>query len=285
MIIDKTSSNQMAQINENMNIKLDIAVYHNDVNFETEINKIIEKKTETESKSYSFIAKIKLGSISISKYDIKLAENFTNDIKKIANYETTNENKSYYLDKLIKIHGYYIPTKINFGGLFMIESQYIKNSETEKYITIINETLGINQEIDINANYSKEIKNIFNEFYSNSKKIVLGGDIIKDNFDDWKLSINENTAKTINYEKIIKITDLLEDLLDEEIKIKLEEPLRIIDEFYEKRKIYYETLNNLKKKKKSGNIKRKDNDKKDKYELGFDSDYNNLIYNKTNQNI
>ena len=33
MIIDTTSSNQMAQINENMNIKLDIAVYHNDINF------------------------------------------------------------------------------------------------------------------------------------------------------------------------------------------------------------------------------------------------------------
>ena len=36
----------------------------------------------------------------------------------------------------------------------MIESQYIKNSENEKYITIINETLGINKEIDINTNYS-----------------------------------------------------------------------------------------------------------------------------------
>ena len=159
----------------------------------------------------------------------------------------------------------------------MIESQYIKNSENEKYLTIINETLGINKEIDININYSKEIENIFNEFYSNSKKTIIGGDYTKDNFDDWILSINKKNADIINYQDIKKITDLL----DLDLRIKLKEPLRIIDEKYEKRKNYYETLKNLKQIKKRGNIIRKVNDKKDKYELGFDSDYNNLIYNKT----
>ncbi len=179
------------------------------------------------------IAKIKLGSISISFDDIKLKEKFINDINIIANNEkTTNDEKAKYLDELINIHGYYIPLTINFGGLFMIESQYIKNSENEKYITIINETLGINKEIDINTNYSKEIENIFNEFYSNSKKTIIGGDYTKDNFDDWKLSINENNADIINYDNIKKITDLF----DLDLKIKLKEPLRIIDEKYEKRK-------------------------------------------------
>ena len=198
MIIDTTSSNQMAQINEKMDIKLDIAVYHNDVNFETEINKIIEKKTETESKSYSFIAKIKLGSITINMDDIKLTENFINKINKIANNKkASNEYKAHKLNELINVHGYYIPLTINFGGLFMIESQYIKNSETEKYITIINGTLEINDEADINPSYKEEIKNILNEFYSNSKKTIIGGDYTKDNFYDWKSSINENNATTI----------------------------------------------------------------------------------------
>ena len=278
MIIYTTLSNQMAQLNENMDISnlLDITVYHCDINFKTEIKKFIEKIYESEY--YSFIAKIKLGSISISFDDIKLKEKFINDINIIANNEkTTNDEKAKYLDELINIHGYYIPLKINFGGLFMIESEYIKNSENEKYITIINETLGINKEIDINTNYSNEIKNIFNEFYSNSKKTIIGGDYTKDNFDDWLLSINENNADIINYDNIIKITDLL----DLDLKIKLKEPLKIIDEKYEKRKNYYETLNNLKQSKKRGNIIRKDNDNNDIYELGYFSDHNNLIYNKT----
>ena len=152
----------------------------------------------------------------------------------------------------------------------MIESQFIKNSENEKYITIINETLGINKEIDINTNYSNEIKNIFNEFYSNSKKTIIGGDYTKDNFDDWKLSINENNADIINYDNIIKITDLL----DEDLKKKLKEPLRIIDEKYEKRKNYYETLNDLKQRKK--NDREIERNGKDEFELGFEASLSSL---------
>ena len=36
------------------------------------------------------------------------------------------------------------------------------------------ETFGINKDLDINTNYSNEIKNIFNVFYSNSKKTIIG---------------------------------------------------------------------------------------------------------------
>ena len=106
-------------------------------------------------------------------------------------------------------------------------------------------SLGINimnKTLDINANYGNEVNNILNEFYSNSKKNIIGGDLKKDNFEDWKLSINEKNAEIINYDNIIKITDLL----DEDIKIKLKIPLKIIDEKYEKRKNYYETVNKLK---------------------------------------
>ena len=111
----------------------------------------------------------------------------------------------------------------------------------------------MNKTLDINANYGNEVKNILNEFYSNSKKNIIGGDLKKDNFEDWKLSINEKNAEIINYDNIIKITDLL----DEDIKIKLKIPLKIIDEKYEKRKNYYETLKNLKQIKKRGKYKEK----------------------------
>ena len=276
MVMFKTLSNQIAKMNGNMDasILFDAAIYHNEFNFKTEINEMISKSYESES--YSFVAKIKIGSISILSNMINLTESFKDKIKTISNEKSyTNEEKAKNLDNLINLHGYYIPLKINFGGLFMIDSQDIKNIEED--IKKLNGSLGINimnKTLDINANYGNEVNNILNEFYSNSKKNIIGGDLKKDNFEDWKLSINEKNAEIINYDNIIKITDLL----DEDIKIKLKIPLKIIDEKYEKRKNYYETVNKLKQIKKSGKIKRSGNGN---YELGFDNKYNNLIYSQT----
>ena len=272
MVMFKTLSNQIAKMNGNMDasILLDAALYHNEFNFKTEINEIISKSYESES--YSFVAKIKIGSISFLSNNIQLTKSFKDRIKTISNEKSyTNEEKAKNLDNLLNLHGYYIPLKINFGGLFMIDSQDIKNIEED--IKKLNGSLGINimnKTLDINANYGNEVKNILNEFYSNSKKNIIGGDLKKDNFEDWKLSINEKNAEIINYDNIIKITDLL----DEDIKIKLKIPLKIIDEKYEKRKNYYETVNKIKQIKKSGKIKRSGNGN---YELGFDNKYNNLI--------
>ena len=276
MVMFTTLSNQIAKMNGNMDasILLDATIYHNEFNFKTEINEIISKSYESES--YSFVAKIKIGSISFLSNNIQLTESFKDKIKTITNENSyTNEEKAKNLDNLINLHGYYIPLKINFGGLFILDSQDIKNSEEE--IKKLSGSLGtnlMNKNLDINLNYGNEVNNILNEFYSNSKKIIIGGDLKKDNFEDWKLSINEKNAEIINYDNVIKITDLL----DEDIKIKLKIPLKIIDEKYEKRKNYYETVNKIKQIKKSGKIKRSGNGN---YELGFDNKYNNLIYSLT----
>ena len=247
MVIFNSLSNQIAKMNGNMDasILLDAGIYHNEFNFKIEINEMISKSYESES--YSFVAKIKIGSISISSNNIKLTGSFKDKIKTITNENSyTNEEKAKNLDNLINLHGYYIPLKINFGGLFILDYQNIKNSEDE--LKKLNGSIGtniMNKNLDINANYGNEVNNILNNFYSNSEKIIIGGDFKKDNFEDWKLSINEKNAEIINYDNIIKITDLL----DEDIKIKLKVPLKLIDEKYEKRKNYYETVNKLKKKK------------------------------------
>ena len=65
MVIFKTISNQIAKMNGNMDasILLDAGIYHNEFNFKIEINEMISKSYESES--YSFVTKIKIGSISI----------------------------------------------------------------------------------------------------------------------------------------------------------------------------------------------------------------------------
>ena len=270
MIIFKTLSNQIIKMNGNMDFStlLDISIYHNDFNFKSEVHKIISNTYESES--FSFISKIIIGSISIFSKDIELTQNFNDTINIIANEQSyTNKEKAERLDELINFYGYFIPLKINFGGLFMIDSQDIKNSKSEEYIKILNGSLDMSS-TKIDVDYDNDLKNILNEIYSNSKKVVKGGDLTKDNFDDWKSSINIKNAEIVNYENIIKITNLL----DENIKIKLKEPLKIIDEKYEKRKQYYEIVKQLKQRKKSGNIKRKGDDQ---YELGFVSEVSNLI--------
>ena len=54
----------------------DIVIFHNDLNFKTEINEMINKSYEYESDT--FITKILIGSISILREDIKLSQNFIN---------------------------------------------------------------------------------------------------------------------------------------------------------------------------------------------------------------
>ena len=183
MVIFKTISNQIAKMNGNMDasILLDAGIYHNEFNFKIEINEMISKSYESES--YSFVAKIKIGSISILSNKIQLTKSFKDKIKKITNEKSyTNEEKAKNLVNLLNLHGYYIPLKINFGGLFMIDSQDIKNNKCDEYIKKLNGGIGINlmnKNLDINANYGNEVKNILNEFYSNSKKIIIGGDLKK----------------------------------------------------------------------------------------------------------
>ena len=274
MIIFKTSSNQIIKMNGNIDLSTDISIYFNDFNFKSEINKIISSTYE--SQSFSFVSKIVIGSISISSNDIELTQNFNDRFNTIANEQSyTNEEKAEKLDELINRFGYFIPKTINFGGLFMIDSQDIKNSKSEEYINILNGALDEGS-TSINVDYEKDLKNVLNEIYSNSRKFIKGGDLTKENFDDWKLSINKNNAEIINYENIIKITDIL----DEDVKIKLKEPLKIINEKYEKRKKYYEIIQQIKQKKKSGIIKRKGDDE---FELGIVNDNSNLIEMQTHK--
>ena len=84
MAIYKAKTKQISKIKGNMDLSaaFDIVIFHNDLNFKTEINEMINKSYEYESDT--FITKILIGSISILREDIKLSQNFINKIKKTA---------------------------------------------------------------------------------------------------------------------------------------------------------------------------------------------------------
>ena len=93
MVIFKTLSNQIAKMNGNMDasILLDAWIYHKEFNFKTEINEIINKSYKSES--YSFVAKIKIGSISFLSNNIQLTESFKDKIKTISNEKSLQMKK------------------------------------------------------------------------------------------------------------------------------------------------------------------------------------------------
>ena len=283
MTIDKIKLSQMSKLNGNIDssVLFDIIIFHSYFNFKRQVNEKLNESYLYESNS--FVAKIIIASVTLVSDDLCLENTFINKIEKIANEASyTDKQKAIELDKLIDAHGYFIPLKIYFGGLFILESEDIEKYTSKEYLKKLegeietkfklkNNDTYIDNKINISGNYNKDSNDFFNELYSISKKVVLGGELNTDNFNDWKTSINIQNAEAISYDNIIKITYLF----DEDLKIKLKEPLRLIDIKYENRRKYYETINKLKGIKKNGAINRNGNDD---FELGFNCDYNNLIY-------
>ena len=176
MAIYKAKTKQISKIKGNMDLSaaFDIVIFHNDLNFKTEINEMINKSYEYESDT--FITKILIGSISILREDIKLSQNFINKIKKTAEENlNTDLEKAKDLDNLISSYGYYIPLKISFGGLIVRGGQDIKKYKSEEFLTKLKEIFESdnNKNININISYGKEIEKIFDEYYSVSKKDVI----------------------------------------------------------------------------------------------------------------
>ena len=98
------------------------------------------------------------------------------------------------------------------------------------------------------------MKNILKIYFYNENLIVKGGDINKDNFDDWKLSLNFDNSEIVDYSNIIKITSLINDALDKETKKLLKEPLYLVDNKYIKRENYLKYLEKVKEFGSYGNI-------------------------------
>ena len=102
--------------------------------------------------------------------------------------------------------------------------------------------MNLNSSIEYNKLYEDFFKNIF----SNEKVKIIGGDTSKKSFEEWETSLNYENARIIDYSNFIEINSLVEDFLDKNRKMKLNNALNLVKEKYEKRKEYYDNINEAK---------------------------------------
>lgn len=242
---------EMTKVSGKLDISLsaDISIYHNDINFKNHFEYIKEK--EENSNSCFLIAKYDLGSLSINNDDISLSDQMKKKINNIAEDNFLNDiEKAEELDKIFKSYGFFIPLTINLGGQFIVDSKDIESASNSKVlndlILAINGSFNYNNDTingTGNSSISYDKINIMKNMFNFKKTSIVGGNIYKNNFEDWVSTLTLENCEIIGYSNIIPITDLL----DNELKRKLLKPLKEMEKKYNNRKRYIETYQNIKK--------------------------------------
>ena len=245
LILKKESSESLMKIevdqelkssyNSDFLISVDTS-YYCDAKFQ----KKIQETKDNSNKKFLVGGKYKICSLSAKKENIAFSETFLNKIKHLAENDLTNTEKAKELDKMFKDYGYYIPLKIYIGGYFYKDvNKYEDNGN-------ISALFEFRENMENSFNDNSKIENYIENLFNNKDLVIKGGDNLKDNFKDWKSSINFNNSEIIEYSNIITITNLLYDILDEKTKNLLTIPLSLVNEKYNKREIYYNYIQKAK---------------------------------------
>ena len=219
-------------------LSADISIFHNDVSFKNYFEYI--KEGEINSNSSFLIAKYDLGSLGINNDDVLLNAQMKNKINYIAEDNSLNDTeKAEELDKIFKSYGFFIPLKINLGGQFIVDSKDIESASSSKVLNDL--ILAIKIETS-NSSISGNKINIMKNMFNFKKTSIVGGNVFKDNFDDWLSTLTLENCEITGYSNIIPITDLL----DIELERKILKPLKEIEKKYKNRKSYIEIYKNIK---------------------------------------
>ena len=238
--------------NSDFSISIDISFY-----CDAKFHRKVQEKKDNSNKIYLIGAKYNVRSLSVKRENIVFSKSFLNKIKDVAEDDLTDTEKAKELDKLFKDYGYYIPLKIYIGGFFYRDINILKDNESMKKFLEFKANMNFSF-IDASGNYSSQSENYIKNFFYNENLVIKGGDIYKDNLDDWKKSINFDNSEIIDYSNTIKITDLINDALDKQTKKNLKIPLSLVDEKYNKREKYFKYIEKLKDYHNLGKIEGKD---------------------------
>lgn len=223
--------------------------FYCDAKFQTKI-----KNSEGRSnKLYLIGAKYNICSLSIKRENIVFSNSFLNKIKDLSDDDITDAEKAKELDIIFHNYGYYIPLKIYIGGYFYKDINIQEDSQNLNKLFEFQANMKTSY-VNATGNYSSNSENYIKNLFSNENFIIKGGDIDKNNLDDWKSSINFGNSDIIEYSNIVKITDIIGDALDKKTKKLLKVPLALVEEKYNKRKKYYEYKEQVKEHGNDGTI-------------------------------
>ena len=205
------------------------------------------------NKLYLISAKYNICSLSIKRDNIIFNKSFLNKIKDLSDDDITDAEKAKELDIIFHNYGYYIPLKIYIGGYFYKDINIQEDSQNLNKLFEFQANMKTSS-VNATGNYSSNSENYIKNLFSNENFIVKGGDIDKNNLDDWKSSINFGNSDIIEYSNIAKITEIIGDALDKNTKKLLKVPLALVEEKYNKRKKFYEYKEQVKEHGNDGTI-------------------------------
>lgn len=239
-VVIENQENSNQDLSLDFSLKADLTFY-----FDSKYNQKVKNVEGSSQKSTYIVVNYYISSLTMKREHVPINEYFLKKIIKIANSGSSDTDKAEKLIKIFSEFGYFIPLNIKIGGYF-----YKKIDNNENYQNL-NKLLEFESKLDSDAIKSNaEYKNLLNtfikNFYSEENIYIVGGDINKLDIEEWKSSLNYGNAQIIEYNNLVKITDLLDDFLDDDIYDKLENPLKLVEKKYKNRELYYETLKKAK---------------------------------------
>ena len=165
--------------------ELQINYVLNDHKFKLRVNNI---KSEAKKSNY-LIGKYILYYIHIKPESIKFSNHYKEKISDLLKYYNTNEERFKNLDEILHDTGFYVPLQIEIGAKFYTH-------ESESY-TKIDRNTDAKSQMDAAFHIVKEKNNVSyqdrNEYGNSLRREgqnIIGGNPHKENFDDWKNSVN-----------------------------------------------------------------------------------------------
>ena len=217
-----------------------IALNGNPLNFETKLN-----YSKMNKKKYTiFVGEYKLYSFTIKEQDLSFTSHYIRQFQKIAYSNSSDKEKAKESEKIFQHIGYYIPTKIYIGGSIINKFDSSKSSKVRDSVMDLKNELSFDVKkvkIDTDLKFNKKNKQLLKYILEDSSTEIIGGKK-SDDIDKWIKSINLENSHVIECTNIIGAKDIVKD----DIRKKLEIPLKMIEDNYSRKSIYLKTIEELK---------------------------------------
>ena len=228
----KSDKNNISKINEIFFGNIFMPEIFSELIFSSEL-----KNISCEKNSFTYqITKYKLLSININEEDLSFSEKYINEFNEISKCEESDEEKANKIEKIFKRTGFFIPLKIYLGGIFSYKNENSKTVEKQEKKNSMNF-------VDLCVNFANNFFAGNKNSYNNIK--IIGGDVNNYDKEKWIKTINLENSNVIEYSNLISS----QNILSLELRNKLKKPLQMIEEKYEKRKLYFEQIDELKSQK------------------------------------